>query len=40
MAVFLICAGLLGLLAVALTIHVGRMRTRKKSSWATAAMPS
>jgi uncharacterized protein len=30
MAVFFICAGLLGLLAVALTIHVGRMRTRKK----------
>jgi len=30
MAVFLICAGLLGLLAVALTVHVGRMRTRKK----------
>jgi uncharacterized protein len=30
MAVFFICAGLLGLLAVALTIHVGRMRTKKK----------
>lgn len=30
MAVFLICAGLLGLLAVVLTVHVGRMRTRKK----------
>jgi uncharacterized membrane protein YecN with MAPEG domain len=30
MAVFFICAGLLGLLAVALTLHVGRMRTRKK----------
>ena len=30
MAVFLICAGLLGLLAVALTVHVGRMRTRKR----------
>ena len=30
MAVFFICAGLLGLLAVALTVHVGRMRTRKK----------
>lgn len=30
MAVFFVCAGLLGLLAVALTIHVGRMRTKKK----------
>jgi uncharacterized membrane protein YecN with MAPEG domain len=30
MTVFLICAGLLGLLAVALTVHVGRMRTRKR----------
>jgi uncharacterized membrane protein YecN with MAPEG domain len=30
MAVFFICAGLLGLLAVGLTLHVGRMRTRKK----------
>jgi hypothetical protein len=30
MAVFFICAGLLGLLAVGLTLHVGRMRTRTK----------
>ena len=30
MAVFFVCAGLLGLLAVALTIHVGRMRTKKR----------
>jgi len=30
MAVFLICAGLLGLLAVALTVHVGRMRAGKR----------
>jgi uncharacterized protein len=30
MAVFLVCAGLLGLLAVALTIHVGRIRTKKR----------
>ena len=30
MAVFLVCAGLLGLLAAALTIEVGRVRTRKK----------
>ena len=30
MAVFFVCAGLLGLLALVLTIHVGRMRTRKK----------
>jgi uncharacterized membrane protein YecN with MAPEG domain len=30
MTVFLICAGLLGLLAVALTVHVGRIRTRKR----------
>ena len=30
MAVFFICAGLLGLLAVVLTLHVGRLRTRKK----------
>jgi len=30
MAVFLVCAGLLGLLAAALTIQVGRVRTRKK----------
>ena len=30
MAVFFICAGLLGLLAVALTVHVGRMRTKKR----------
>jgi uncharacterized membrane protein YecN with MAPEG domain len=32
MAVFLVCAGLLGLLAVALTIHVGRIRTKKRIS--------
>ena len=30
MAVFFVCAGLLGLLAVALTINVGRMRHRTK----------
>ena len=30
MAVFFICAGLLGLLAVVLTVHVGRVRTRKR----------
>ena len=30
MVVFLVCAGLLGLLAAALTIQVGRVRTRKK----------
>ena len=30
MAVFLVCAGLLGLLAAALTIQVGRVRTAKK----------
>src|SRR5580692_408388 len=30
MAVFFVCAGLLGLLAVALTIHVGRIRTKKR----------
>jgi uncharacterized membrane protein YecN with MAPEG domain len=30
MAVFLVCAGLLGLLALVLTINVGRMRSRKK----------
>ncbi len=30
MAVFFVCAGLLGLLAVGLTIHVGRMRTKKR----------
>jgi uncharacterized membrane protein YecN with MAPEG domain len=30
MAVFFICAGLLGLLAVGLTLYVGRMRTRKR----------
>ena len=30
MAVFFICAGLLGLLAVVLTVHVGRMRGQKK----------
>lgn len=30
MAVFLVCAGLLGLLAVALSLNVGRMRSRKK----------
>jgi uncharacterized protein len=30
MPVFYVCAGLLGLLAVALTLAVGRMRTQKK----------
>ena len=30
MPVFFVCAGLLGLLAVLLTLNVGRMRTRKK----------
>src|SRR5687768_13339843 len=30
MTVFFVCAGLLGLLATALTIHVGRLRIRKK----------
>ena len=30
MPVFFVCAGLLGLLAVALTVSVGRMRTSKK----------
>jgi uncharacterized membrane protein YecN with MAPEG domain len=30
MAVFFICAGLLGLLAAVLTIHVGRIRTKKR----------
>jgi uncharacterized membrane protein YecN with MAPEG domain len=30
MAVFLVCAGLLGLLALVLTINVGRLRSRKK----------
>jgi len=30
MAVFFVCAGLLGLLAASLTIHVGRMRTKKR----------
>ena len=32
MAVFFICAGLIGALAVLLTLHVGRIRTRKKIS--------
>jgi uncharacterized membrane protein YecN with MAPEG domain len=32
MAVFFVCAGLLGLLAAALTIQVGRLRGRKKIS--------
>jgi uncharacterized protein len=32
MAVFFICAGLLGLLAVVLTLHVGRLRTSKRVS--------
>lgn len=32
MPVFFVCAGLLGLLAVVLTAHVGFMRTRKKIS--------
>lgn len=32
MAVFFICAGLLGLLAVLLTLNVGRMRSKKKIS--------
>lgn len=32
MPVFFVCAGLLGLLAVVLTGHVGFMRTRKKIS--------
>ena len=32
MAVFFICAGLIGVLAVLLTLHVGRIRTRKKIS--------
>jgi uncharacterized membrane protein YecN with MAPEG domain len=31
-AVFFICAGLIGALAVLLTLHVGRMRTTKKIS--------
>ena len=30
MAVFFICAGLIGVLAVVLTLNVGRMRTKKK----------
>lgn len=30
MPVFFVCAGLIGLLVVVLTIHVGRLRTRKK----------
>ncbi|MBV8392489.1 MAG: MAPEG family protein, partial [Alphaproteobacteria bacterium] len=30
MTVFFICAGLIGLLAALLTLHVGRMRGRKK----------
>jgi uncharacterized membrane protein YecN with MAPEG domain len=30
MPVFFVCAGLLGLLAVSLTVSVGRMRTQKK----------
>ena len=30
MPVFYVCAGLLGLLAVSLTVSVGRLRTRKK----------
>jgi uncharacterized membrane protein YecN with MAPEG domain len=30
MAVFFVCAGLLGLLAVVLTVNVGRMRSRKR----------
>ena len=32
MPVFYVCAGLLGLLTVALAMHVGRLRTRKKIS--------
>jgi uncharacterized membrane protein YecN with MAPEG domain len=32
MAVFLVCAGLLGVLAAILTLYVGRMRGRKKIS--------
>ena len=32
MAVFFICAGLIGVLAVLLTLNVGRMRTTKKIS--------
>lgn len=32
MAVFFVCAGLIGVLAVLLTLNVGRMRTRKKIS--------
>ena len=40
MPVFFVCAGLLGLLAVVLTLNVGRMRgRRRRSSWATAAIP-
>jgi uncharacterized membrane protein YecN with MAPEG domain len=30
MTVFFVCAGLLGLLAVALTVNVGRMRAKKR----------
>lgn len=30
MTVFFVCAGLLGLLAFSLTVHVGRLRVRKK----------
>ena len=30
MPVFFVCAGLIGLLVVALTMHVGRLRGRKK----------
>lgn len=30
MTVFFVCAGLLGLLAALLTVHVGRLRVRKK----------
>ena len=30
MPVFFVCAGLIGVLAVLLTVHVGRLRTRKK----------
>ena len=32
MAVFFICAGLIGILAVVLTVNVGRIRTKKRIS--------
>ena len=39
MPVFFVCAGLIGLLVVAMTLQVVRLRTRKKIFLGTAAIP-